>query len=621
MTEEGVDNFRNSRDGVGGVGKLGLELRVIPDFVGPKSERPDHPKHGFSHDNIQDEYDIHNVVKDEEEFNCDNDDDADWDCVYTTTLSKEEDSNEHPQQQQSPGKGDHNGYSLNQRTRQREQQQSILSLHSSNYSRNIVEASTRPIVWIDVRRLLGYIPTDYEQEIIPFRQQLQDLLWTDEGTNNGSSTIWETGMARHDEIHVRDPAPITKYGGRFLAMEYPETTHVTLGNGQEISITELWKQLVDICNNDNNGSDHPDVVQRLYNHVRWCSLDVRTKYEMLQYWHHVVVAHETRYMQRRAWYQWKHGQRQARLKELYEIRNQFAKPLETQQSLLQQWQRQQKQQTHSMQSPTSPFHEFLDDDLWNEPMIGWYDNDEDDDVEQHEHAAIDRNRVPDSNMQHANPNETPHPNPPQPLQQHPTASQHGIEEDAKWRLRSAVVTQLQKKLESIDQLLETLQEEEWADEEEQEMANRKDRYYALDPDDDDDDDCLHGSTTDECETETSSMLEDVLRMVLGATPPPFPDSNHRDESTEMHDDFDSTGGMEQHIEYLESEHQEIMEEWRAHFGRLPQPPRRSPMQLLDQQTISFSRTLSPKYDKEQLRKTLGIVDNEEESWDNDYYDD
>jgi hypothetical protein len=68
---------------------------------------------------------------------------------------------------------------------------------------------------------------------------------------------------------------------------------------------------------------------------------------------------------------------------------------------------------------------------------------------------------------------------------------------------------------------------------------------------------------------------------------------------------------------LETEHQEILEDWQAHFGQLPPPAQTSPMQ----NNPINNPSLAPDFDKDQLRKTLGIVDNETKSWDQDDDDD
>mmetsp|Transcript_34586 Transcript_34586/g.41369 ORF Transcript_34586/g.41369 Transcript_34586/m.41369 type:complete len:793 (-) Transcript_34586:107-2485(-) len=102
------------------------------------------------------------------------------------------------------------------------------------------------------------------------------------------------------------------------------------------------------------------------------------------------------------------------------------------------------------------------------------------------------------------------------------------------KLALAVVTNLEKKLEKVDSLLETMQEEEWKDQEEGELA---DEVF-----------------TDEIEEfvgeEDISLLDQVLAMILGAFPP-------------------LGKPVQAHFARLKKEHEEIKSLWNSTFGRLP----------------------------------------------------
>ena len=106
------------------------------------------------------------------------------------------------------------------------------------------------------------------------------------------------------------------------------------------------------------------------------------------------------------------------------------------------------------------------------------------------------------------------------------------------RVVEGIETSLTKRLQQVDDLLESLQEEEWADEEEEGVQNEaSQRRY---------------DTDDAHDNENSaSLLDQVLAMVLGTLPKRKGDT------------------PEQHYAYIRGEHQEIVQQWRQEFGRLP----------------------------------------------------
>mmetsp|Transcript_10663 Transcript_10663/g.15545 ORF Transcript_10663/g.15545 Transcript_10663/m.15545 type:complete len:689 (+) Transcript_10663:172-2238(+) len=108
-----------------------------------------------------------------------------------------------------------------------------------------------------------------------------------------------------------------------------------------------------------------------------------------------------------------------------------------------------------------------------------------------------------------------------------------ISTDEKFTL-SAVMS-LEKHIEKIDGLLETLQEEEWKDEEEGLMDESSDDNFSY----------IEQSEKD------PSILNSILAMILSA----LPSKDLRDPS--------------KHYSYLKEEHQTIIREWKSEFGRLP----------------------------------------------------
>lgn len=103
----------------------------------------------------------------------------------------------------------------------------------------------------------------------------------------------------------------------------------------------------------------------------------------------------------------------------------------------------------------------------------------------------------------------------------------------------SIVLNLEKKLEKVDELLDSLQEEEWKDEEEGLL---------------DDDTCPLVETDEEQDNEKeprASLLDQVLAMILSALP--------------MEGGTDAS----EHYTNLKSLHTEIVQEWKTEFGRLP----------------------------------------------------
>lgn len=102
------------------------------------------------------------------------------------------------------------------------------------------------------------------------------------------------------------------------------------------------------------------------------------------------------------------------------------------------------------------------------------------------------------------------------------------------RMVHSVVLHLEKQIEKIDSLLETLQEEQWQDDEEGIL-----------------DDDLSTDDEDESDHKNPSILDSILAMILSA---------HF---------VDGSMPIDQHYKNLEKKHREILFEWKEEFGRLP----------------------------------------------------
>jgi hypothetical protein len=183
------------------------------------------------------------------------------------------------------------------------------------------------------------------------------------------------------------------------------------------------------------------------------------------------------------------------------------------------------------------------------------------------------------------------------------------------KMALAVVKSLEERMQQVDDLLESLQEEEWADEEngiflqtraESTASENRVSSSSSAPD--------APPTTAKMATELS-LLDGVLAMILGSLP----------QSTEI-----STA---EHYKFIHKEHQEIVSEWKEYFGRLPSPsPHRvGRVDTVDTatrpvQVSEMTRKPSvPSTDSdvlarrpptvEELKKSLGITDNSELDWD------
>ena len=105
------------------------------------------------------------------------------------------------------------------------------------------------------------------------------------------------------------------------------------------------------------------------------------------------------------------------------------------------------------------------------------------------------------------------------------------------KLAMVMVTNMEKRMERIDDLLDSLQMDAWKDEEEGLLES--------DSSDNEDDSDMADNDND------MTLLDNILAMILGALPPPK-----------------STSSQE-HFNFLKEEHKSIVDEWKLIFGRLP----------------------------------------------------
>jgi hypothetical protein len=163
------------------------------------------------------------------------------------------------------------------------------------------------------------------------------------------------------------------------------------------------------------------------------------------------------------------------------------------------------------------------------------------------------------------------------------------------KMAVAVVHSLEGRMEEVEALLESLQDEEWVDEEEGVDSLTPEQRMA------------EGATGQQPKKDDLTLLDQILAMILGATLPPSGDIP-----------------IESHVQKLQDEHVAIVLTWKDHFGRLP-PLATSPAAAsfgdtsesemiqkvpIEQEEIPGERT-------EAMRQIFGIVDNEIDDWEDE----
>ena len=134
------------------------------------------------------------------------------------------------------------------------------------------------------------------------------------------------------------------------------------------------------------------------------------------------------------------------------------------------------------------------------------------------------------------------------------------------RLAEATLLKLEERLTNVDELLESLQEEEWADDEEGDDEYDDEGDYRRG--DEDFKDRVEMPSIDPPRAVTfSSLLDHILAMILGALPKEIRCSSLQEANNTDAD----------HYRYIKEEHESIVKEWIEIFGRLPPLPRPKPL--------------------------------------------
>jgi len=165
------------------------------------------------------------------------------------------------------------------------------------------------------------------------------------------------------------------------------------------------------------------------------------------------------------------------------------------------------------------------------------------------------------------------------------------------QMAQATVKSLEARMQQVDDLLESLQEEEWADEE-QGILQTTEEYSGSNVHD------RATSSSTPTEANTFSLLDSVLAMILGSLPRP-------DDTL-----------PEKHYRCIRKEHQVLVDEWKEYFGRLPVSFEDCPAdQVADASDDRLSAEMEQMKQESlptaaELRQSLGIFDNlDQNNWD------
>ncbi|KAL3823539.1 hypothetical protein ACHAXA_002880 [Cyclostephanos tholiformis] len=139
------------------------------------------------------------------------------------------------------------------------------------------------------------------------------------------------------------------------------------------------------------------------------------------------------------------------------------------------------------------------------------------------------------------------------------------------RIAEATLLKLEERLQNVDELLESLQEEEWADDEDgddqEDSEGGNERV---------DDEFIHSQATEFPSLVNPTLLDHILAMILGALP-----EDLRCLSLQKAKNTNSD-----HYRYLKEEHESIAKEWIRIFGRLPPLQKIFPEKIESKEKIS-----------------------------------
>jgi hypothetical protein len=495
------------------------------------------------------------------------------------------------------------------------------SIHNSK-SNAPTSPSVLPVILVDALQLVGYVPTTADEHA-QLRAQVQEAIEISCSTNssddndNSDETIAElmaAGIARHgttttcnstERQQAQLSANTTETAFETLVIHYPEVlsaistnTNSNSNSNNTRSITQMWTTLT-------NSTTSTPIPRRLLRHLQACQQTVRWKYHVHDALLQMIQTQELHSYQQ---------QRAARLERLYDAREALALRVQTSHEQVALQREELHEAAVRMQATmcASTTHDlsrlWMDDDEYEnqdeEPLMSDYDvyssssssddesqaekdidglddetvaiviqeNDNDTDND----SVVRRRRHERRNQQHA---------------RHKRAQALELERiqdevtphafKATLAMHAALVQQLDR----VDNLLESMQDEEWQAQEEDE-SNHCD-VTSID--------------------NSTSLLSQVLAMILGSTL------------------AEPGTASEEHYAYLKREHEAILDEWKTRFGQpSPSTPKDKSAQDKSAQDKSANATVDNTADaslyltleqqQKCMRDALGI---EENIWDDE----
>lgn len=445
---------------------------------------------------------------------------------------------------------------------------------------------TMPLIRLDLQRLVGYQPAN-EAEAVEVAAPIQQSLWGNQdegylGLDERVGELLESGAA----CHVTSDHTSFEEAFRYATIEYPPLLPHWKSSGEfELLDTErVWKRLL---------QPHAvDVVNQLLGLLRDCGRPLTWKHDMHEEirWLARMEARRKRHQQRR-WelYVWKQSRRKTQLEQLYNVQERLEERMQT---ALEQSNELLNKRDAQVRAALDERFGGDENDMYNNcldkgeslaELFGVTDDDADDgscllsDRESLQDASVTST---ESNM--APVNEYSSPDHDKNREREELALRERLT-SPELRLSLALRDSLKTKLAQIDSLLESLQEEEWEDEEEGVVRPE------------------HVDTKDKSR-DKPSLLDQILAMILGSIPPPMDVSS------------------EEHMGWQKEQHRSIVADWFAHFGRLPDPlleqvaddqASRQESEL-EKHAVAQNQVILTK--KADLRESLGL-DEVVENWD------
>jgi hypothetical protein len=430
---------------------------------------------------------------------------------------------------------------------------------------------SHPLIVIDFKKLYGAYPSTSEEADDLKNQVCRDVFGSDAFINESVShnyvlvaaVSWSSFIQRTCELFDMEIATHAESSGidqntainkmKTVIFSYPEyiNTHEDL-SPSITNTAQIWKEIT-------NGHPIP-VVERILILLSKCSRDLLWKYNMSNAIRKLAYDEE----QRKELQLWKTEHRPANLEKLYEVRETFDLRVAFMQNkyseIVQDREIRVQRELELRQEQSNP---------WSGSSKFDWDNDA---SEEDDNAIISYQNINDT--EEGESIFSPHPS--KFVQEEDTVRNLCTTEEEKMCL--TLLSNLEKRLDDIDQLLESLEEEQWIDDE---------------VDDDE------GSDVEKEENiQKLSILDQILAMILG--------SSHRSDAISLHD----------HYSYIRNEHEAMSQGWKDHFGRFPPSSTFHIISNNVEEGDAIENLASEIMPDRQIevRSKLGIFDNELDDW-------